>query len=194
LELLELQTRVAGNRTRPDLLLSASATTVGLGDTYPRDMDRLSSGTYPAWGVGLTFSYPLGNQAAENEYRKNRLKVEQAALQILNQQELIANDVRAAVRAITSNYKQLDVADRGCLFAEERLRAWVRKVEVGLATTKDLLDVENDLATAKNNQIKAQVAYVNAITQLWKATGTILAKEQIRLQTLDPEALYKGVQ
>ena len=193
LELLELQTRVSGNRTRPDLLLSASTATAGLGDTYPRSMDRLSSGNYPAWGVGLTFSYPLGNRAAENEYRKNRLKLDQSALQIKNQEKLIINDVRSAVRAIESSYKQLDVADRGRAFAEERLRAFVRKAEVGLATTKDVLDVENDLATAKNNQIKAQVDYANAITQLWKATGEILVKEQVRLVTLDPDALYKGV-
>jgi len=194
LELLELQARVAGNKTRPDLLLSASAATAGLGDTYPRDMDRLSSGNYPSWGIGLTFSYPLGNQAAKNEYSKNRLKVEQAALQIRNQEELIANDVRAAARAIVSNFKQLDVADRGRTFAEERLRAFVRKAEVGLATMKDVLDVENDLATAKNNQIKAQVAYANAITQLWRVTGDILTKEQIRLQPFDPATLYKGIQ
>ncbi|QOX78613.1 TolC family protein [Trichlorobacter lovleyi] len=193
LELLELQTRVSGNRTRPDLLLSASAATAGLGATYPRDLDRLSSGTYPAWGVGLAFSYPLGNQAAENEYRKNRLKLDQSALQIRNQEELIANEVRSAVRAIEANYKQLDVADRGRAFAEERLRAFVRKAEVGLATNKDVLDVENDLATAKNNQIKAQVAYANAITQLWKATGEILAKEQVRVLTLEPDSLYKSV-
>lgn len=193
LELLELQTRVSGNRTRPDLLLTASAATAGLGDTYPRDMDRLSSGSYPAWGVGLTFSYPLGNRTAENEYRKNRLKLDQSALQIKNQEELIINEVRSAVRAIEANYKQLDVADRGRAFAEERLRAWVRKAEVGLATTKDVLDVENDLATAKNNQIKAQVAYAGAITQLWKATGEILVKEQVRVITSDQDSLYKSV-
>lgn len=193
LELLELQTRVSGNRIRPDLLFTASAATTGLGDTYPRDMDRLSSGKYPTWEVGLTFSYPLGNRAAENEYRINRLKLDQSALKIKNQEELIVNDVRSAVRAIEANYKQLEVADRGRAFAEERLRAFARKAEVGLATTKDVLDVENDLATAKNNQIKAQVAYANAITQLWKATGEILVKEQVRLVTRDSDALYKSV-
>lgn len=193
LELLELQTRVAGNRTRPDLLLSASASSAGLGTTYPQDIDRLSSTKYPTWGVGLTFSYPLGNRAAENEYRKNRLKVEQKGLEIRNTEELIANEVRSAVRAVEANFKQLDVADRGRAFAEERLRAWARKAEVGLATTKDVLDVENDLAAAKNNQIKAQVSYVNAITQLWKATGQILEKEQIRLNLPDPDQLYAEI-
>ncbi len=191
IELYELQARISENRTRPDLLLSASAATNGLATNYPKDMDRLSSGNAPAWGAGLTFTYPLGNQAAENEYRKNRLKFEQANLQLKNKEELIANDVRSAVRAIESNYKQLDVADRGRLFAEERLRAWIRKVEVGLATTKDLLDVENDLATAKNNQIKAQVAYSNAITHLWKSTGQILEREKIQVFDLNPDILYR---
>lgn len=192
-DLLALETRVAANRTRPDLLLSASASTAGLGNSYSRDMDRLSSGNYPAWGIGLALTYPLGNQVAENDYRKSRLKVDQAALQIRNQEELIANDIRSAIRAIEANYKQIEVADRGRVFAEERLRAWIRKSEVGLATTKDVLDVENDLAAAKNNQIKALVSYTNAITQLWKATGQILEKERVHLTVMDTDVLFRGV-
>jgi outer membrane protein TolC len=192
-DLLALETRVAANRTRPDLLLSASASTAGLGNSYSRDMDRLSSGNYPAWGVGLALTYPLGNQVAENDYRKSRLKVDQATLQIRKQEELIANDIRSAIRAIEANYKQIEVADRGRVFAEERLRAWIRKSEVGLATTKDVLDVENDLAAAKNNQIKALVSYTNAITQLWKATGQILEKERVHLTVMDTDVLFRGV-
>lgn len=189
----ELQARVADNRTRPDLNLTASAAASGLGESYSRDMDRLGSGNYPAWGVGLTFSYPLGNSAAENEYRKNRLKSDQLSVQIRNQQELIVNEVRAALRAIEANFKLLEVAERGRRFAEERLNAFVRKAEVGLATTKDVLDVEHDLATAKQNQIKAQVAYDTAVTQLWKATGVILEQQQVRMVAPDADRLYRDV-
>jgi len=193
LEQLELQTRVANNRTLPDLTLSASAAATGLAGSYAKDIDRLSSSEYPNWSVGLSLSYPLGNRVAENEYRKNRLKVEQAILKLRNQEELIANEVRSAVRAVGANYKQLEVADRGRAFAEERFKAFVRKAEVGLATNKDVLDVEHDLATAKNNQIKAQVAYANAVTQLWKATGELLEQQPIRMVELDAERLYKRV-
>lgn len=193
LELLELQTRVSGNRTLPDLTLSASAAAIGLAPTYARDVDRLGSGDYPNWSVGLALSFPLGNRAAENEYRKNRLKVDQAALKLRNQEELVANEVRSAVRAVTAYYKQIEVADRGRAFAEERFKAFVRKAEVGLATNKDVLDVESDLATAKNNQIKAQAAYANAITQLWRSTGELLEQQQIRMVEGDAEALYRQV-
>jgi len=193
LELLELQTRVSNNRTLPDLTLSASAAATGLAGTYAKDVDRLGSGEYPNWSVGLALAFPLGNRAAENDYRKNRLKVEQAALRLRNQQELVSNEVRAAVRAVAANFKQLDVADRGRAFAEERFKAFVRKAEVGLATNKDVLDVENDLAAAKSNQIKAQTAYANAVTQLWKVTGELLERQQIRMVERDVEQLYRQV-
>lgn len=193
LELLELQARVSNNRTLPDLTLSASAAATGLAGTYPKDMDRLGSGEYPNWSVGLALAFPLGNRTAENDYRKNRLKVEQAALRLRNQQELISNEVRAAVRAVAANYKQLEVADRGRAFAEERFKAFVRKAEVGLATNKDVLDVEHDLVTSKSNQIKAQTSYANAVTQLWKVTGELLDRQQIRMVEQDVVQLYRQV-
>lgn len=190
LEISELQTRVFSNKTRPDLALVASTSLVGLDRTYSRNLERLSGFNYPAWSVGLNFSYPLGNGAAENDYRKSRLKTEQTALQIRSLEEGAANDVKAAIRAVTTGYKQIEVVDRGRAFAEERLHAFMRRNEVGLATTKDVLDVENDLATAKSNQIIAVVGYNNAITRLWQVTGELLEREGVRVVEADMDKLY----
>lgn len=193
LEIAELQTRVFANKTKPDLTLIASTSLVGLDRTYSRDLERMSSMDYPAWSVGLNFSYPLGNGAAENDYRKSRLNTEQIALQIRSLEEGAANDVKAAIRGVKIGYKQIDVTDRGRSFAEERLRAFIRKNEVGLATTKDVLDVENDLATAKSNQIIAVVGYNNAITRLWQVTGELLDREGIRIVESDIDKLYTNI-
>ena len=99
-------------------------------------------------------------------------------------------EVKVAIRGIESNYKQLDVADRGRAFAEERLKAFNKKNEVGLATTKDLLEVERELVLAKNNQIKALTGYVDAITELWRATGELLDREGIKLGAAESDTLY----
>jgi outer membrane protein TolC len=192
LEIAELQTRVFSNKTRPDLALVASSSVVGLDSSYQRNLERMASFDYPAWSVGLNFSYPLGNGAAENDYRRSRLKTEQTALQIRSLEEGAANEVQAAIRGVTTGYKQIEVADRGRSFAEERLRAFIRKNEVGLATTKDVLDVENDLATAKSNQISAVVGYNNAITRLWQVTGELLEREGIQVVENDADKLYKN--
>jgi outer membrane protein TolC len=192
LELVELQTRVFRNKLRPDLSLTASASLNGLDNTYQRNLDKTFTFDYPLWSIGLNFSYPLGNNAADNDYRKSRLKTEQSALQIRSLEETIANQVRAAIRALDTGFKQIEVADRGRAFADERLRAFIRKNEVGLATTKDVLDVENDLANAKSNQIKAVVAYANALTGYWQVTGELLAREGIRVVESDADKLYSA--
>lgn len=193
LEIAELQTRVFNNRIKPDLSLVASASLTGLDHTYPRNLDNIGSFDAPVWSVGLNFTYPFGNNAAENDYRKSRLKSEQTALQIRSLEENSANDVKSAIRGVTSGYKQIDVADRGRAFAEERLRAFIRKNEVGLATTKDVMDVENDLVAAKNNQIIAVVNYDTAITRLWQVTGELLEREGVRMVEGDADKLYTNI-
>ena len=60
-----------------------------------------------------------------------------------------------------------------------------------MATAKDVLDVENDLVTAKGNQIRALADYNNAITALWKASGELLEREGITLNQKDADSLYE---
>ncbi len=192
LEIAELQTRVFSSKTRPDLSLTASAALTGNDSTYQGNLDKVVTFDYPVWSIGLNFVYPLGNNAAENDYRRSRLKTEQTALQIRSLEENAANEVKAAIRGISTGFKQIEVSDRGRAFAEERLRAFIRKNEVGLATTKDVLDVENDLAVSKSNQIKAVVGYANALTRYWQVTGELLEREGIRVVESDADKLYSS--
>jgi len=189
----ELQSTVAKSQTLPSLNLVSSVALTGIGEDYNRNNERLGSFDYPAWSVGVQFDYPLGNQAAENDYRKSRMKVEQTKVQLENLKSSIENEVNIAIRGVTSSYKQLDVADRGRLFADERVKAYMKKSEVGLATTKDLLDVENDLVAARTNQIKAEALYAISLNQYWKATGELLEREGIIIDSSRADALYKAV-
>ena len=188
LEIAELQSRINRNRILPDLSLSATTFLTSLDSIYLRTIENV-----PTWSIGLNLTYPIGNSGAENDYRKSRLKAEQTAIQIRSLEESAANDVRAAIRAITSSYKQIEVTDRGRAFAEDRLRAFIRKNEVGIATTKDVLDAESDLMNAKNNQIQALVDYNNAITRLWTVTGEIIERAGIQVVEGDADRLYKNI-
>ena len=64
---------------------------------------------------------------------------------------------------------------------------------MGLATNKDVLDVENDLVAARNNEITAVVNYDNAITHLWQVTGELLERQGIRVVEGDADKLYKNI-
>jgi len=188
----DLLRRVAHNRTLPDLSLNANVGLDGFDSRFAGAYERTLKTDYPAWGIGLQFSYPLGNRAAENDYIKSKLTLDQARAQLLSLESGVTNDVRAALRLLQSSYKQIDVTARGRAYAEERLRAFEKKNAVGLATTKDVFDVENDLVTAKGNQIQALVDYNNAITGLWHVTGELLDRQGIKLSERQADPLYQG--
>lgn len=186
----ELQEKVAASRVMPDLSLNANAGLSGIDKSYAKQWEVLARGDYPVWGIGFTFTYPLGNTAAENDYIKTHLKAEQLRTQIKSQEETISNEVRNATRAVRSGYKQLDVTTRGAAYAEEVLNAYIKKARVGLATTKDVFDVQTNLVTAKGAQISARTSYDGALTQYWKTTGEILAREGIAINGKNADTLY----
>ena len=187
----DLQQRVARNRTLPDLALNASLGVGGFDRSFTRGLEKTASAEDPSWGVGVQVTYPLGNRVAENDYIRSRLALEQARTQLQSLEAGISKDVKAAIRLVGVSYKQLEVTNRGRAYAEDRLRAFEKRHAVGLATTKDVFDVENDLVTAKGNQIQAVVDYNNAITQLWRVTGEILDRQGIRVSERQADPLYE---
>ncbi len=191
LEINKLQTRIFGNKTKPDLSLAASNALTGLDRHYHKDLEKIGAATFPAWSVGLNFTCPLGNGAAENEYRQSQLKTAQTALQIQSLEESTTNEVKSAIRGVETAYKQIDVTARGRAYAEERLQAYTRKNEVGLATIKEVLEVENDLAIAKSDRIAAEVTYDHAVTLLWRLTGELLEREGVRVDETAADELYR---
>ena len=190
LEVNNLKTKVYKRQTLPNLAFVASGSLNGLDRTYPDDLDKVLRADSPTWAVGLTFSYPLGNREAKNNYIKSVLESEQTALQIRSLEENAKNDVKSSIRNLKSAYKQISVTKRGAKYAQERLNAYVRKNQVGLATIKEVMDVENDLAVAKTNEINAATDYDNAITTYYQTTGELLNKEGVKYSEEDAKRLY----
>ena len=192
LKINELQRRVARNQTLPNLTLNANLGFGGFNDRFASGLEDTATGGDPNWGIGVQLSYPLGNNVAENDYLRSSLVLEQAKTQLLSLEATVAKDVKAAIRLLASSYKQLEVTSRGRAYAEDRLRAFELRNAVGLATTKDVFDVENDLVTAKGNQIQALVDYNNAITQLWRVTGELLDRQGVKVSERQADPLYEG--
>jgi outer membrane protein TolC len=181
----ELQERVARNRKLPDLSVIASASLQGLADSSSRVVDQIGGADNPGWSLGARLSYPLGNGEAVNEHSRTRLVLDQNRVRLQGLKERIVNEVRSAWRELAARIKQQEVAQRGKAYAEERFRAFQKRNEVGLATTRDLLDVEQELALARSNLIAARTDSAVASYRLRRATGQILAREGIEVESFE---------
>ncbi len=177
----EFNERVSRNLALPSLALQGSSGITGLDTGYGGALDDMRSGKYPTWSVGLRFSVPLGNNSARADLAADRLKASQARTQLSAIEESATLEVRAALRALASAKEQIDVTSQGVTAAEVLLASYRKRQQLGLATTKDVLDVSTSLTQARENRTAARADYQSAFTNLWKATGELMDRQGIRL-------------
>ena len=182
LERLDLEQRLARNGLLPGLDLTASYAHKGLGGDYSDDLDDVGGGDYPNWQVGLSLSYPLGNRTARHEYRRTLLEIKGRQAELAQLHEEIRTEIRAAIRLLEVNDKKIDVATSGQTFAEEKLRILLKRQEVGLATIRQVLEGEEDLAQARTDQVAALADYNKAITRYLQVSGQLLEADRVRFQ------------
>ncbi len=151
------------------------------GGGYEETFANLFSTKFFLWEVGVQFSYPLGNRAAKSRLTQSRLEVAQTLLDIKDLEKTIIVDVREAVRQIETDNKRVQAARVARKFAEEKLSAEEKKFEVGLSTSFNVLEFQEDLAEEQSNEIKAIIDYNKSKVNLRQVTGTTLEKHNIKL-------------
>ena len=189
IERLQIEQEVAGNQRLPGLDLSAAYSHKGLGQSYSDDWEDVSSDRFPNWQVGVTLSYPLGNRAADNEVLRNRVRLKSLQARLAQLREEVRTEIRTAIRSLDVNRKKIEVSARGTELAAEKLRTLLKRKEVGLATTRDVLQGEDDLALARTSEITSRADYNKAVTEYLRVTGQLLDHEGVYFTgNLDPES------
>lgn len=176
----EFNEKISRNLALPSLALQGSSGITGLDASYGDAFGDMGSAKYPNWSVGLSFSVPIGNNSARAIVAANRLIASQARTQFAAVEESAALEVRTALRALASAHEQIGVTEQGVTAAEVLMDSYLKRQQLGLATTKDVLDVSASLTQARENYTVARADYQSAFTNLWKATGELLDRQGIR--------------
>ena len=142
----------------------------------------MGSAKYPNWSVGLSFSVPIGNNSARADVAANRLIASQARTQLAAIEESATLEVLTALRALASAQEQIGVTEQGVTAAEVLMASYLKRQQLGLATTKDVLDVLAKLTQARESYSVARSDYQVSFTNLWKATGELLDRQGIRIK------------
>ncbi|OGP32943.1 MAG: hypothetical protein A2X88_08935 [Deltaproteobacteria bacterium GWC2_65_14] len=185
----EFQARVSRNLALPSLAVTGSAGLQGLSAGYGNSLDDLASGETPFWSIGLSFAYPLGNDAAMADLAEARLKAARGRASIRSLEASAALEVRSAIRDMETKFRAIEVSGKGVALGEARLASFLKRGKIGLATTKDVLEVEADLAAARDAQTAARADYQGAVTRFYRSTGELLEVHGIRIGGKEIEAM-----
>ncbi len=187
-ERLQIEQEVNRNQLLPTVDLQASYSHKGVAKDYEAALDFVPKNTIQNWQVGVNINYPLGNRAARSELARTDLRLKSQRAQQGQLRDEIRTEIRRAIRLVDVNRAKIAAATTERRLAEEKLRILIGRKDVGLATTRDVLEGEEDLARARTDQIAALANYNIALSGYYRSTGELLDREGIRLQ-MDAESL-----
>ncbi|MDE3119434.1 MAG: TolC family protein, partial [Nitrospirota bacterium] len=181
-ETAELNTKFAKNQLLPNLAFQGTGGLAGLGKDASDMFSRNFGGDYYNYGAGLVLSYPLGNRSAWSQYNKRQLEGRNAQVSLQSVRQQVIVGVREAVRRVQTDFKRIETTRSARIMAEKQLQAEQERLNVGLSTTRFVLDYQRDLATSRGNELRAVVDYNKSLSNLARTKATTLERYKIELQ------------
>ncbi|MBN1867557.1 TolC family protein [Candidatus Sumerlaeota bacterium] len=183
LEIAEIEKRVAKNSRLPSLDATAGYRIMGLEDSFHGAVDNAETADFETWNAGVEFVYPLQNRQARAAYRQALKAVEQQEEILRDLEDAIRLEVRSAVRSLETNLR-LTAAYQANVEAEAaKLDSQQKRFDVGFATIFEVLQFQEDLATAEVNYLNSKVNYNKAVIEVQKVKASFLG--DYRLVFLD---------
>ena len=199
----DVDVTIARDSLRPQVDVYASYTMRGLagdqnaaatpiGGMVPTMPAALSGGAWTSYNtllnqtfrdaaIGFTVDMPIGNRAARGQLGAAEASRRQTATALAQTRDRIAVEVRNAATALETAAGRIQAARAGLTAAEIQLRAEQDRFSVGLSTNFFVLTRQNDLALAQLTEIAALTDYRKAVTELGRATGTLLRDRGIQV-------------
>jgi outer membrane protein TolC len=188
--------KLANNNLKPDLNLSASYTSNGLGGVvfgsdasgnpivlsnggFGDSLSQLGGFTFPTYGMSLQLRLPFRNSAAQADLGNALVSKRRSLYQMRSLQQNIGTQVQNAVHDLEQAELVIAAAQTSRDLANKNLSAEERKYQLGAETIFFVLDAQNQLSQAELSLVQAQISYQRALAEVDHATGTLLDKHKI---------------
>ena len=150
---------------------------LGAGEAF----SQIWGADFPTWQILGIFSFPLFNRTARGEYVKANAELDRSVITLEKTKDDIALDVRSAIREIENSLRAIAAAGVSVELAEEVVNNEQERLNVGIGTTREVLEAQRDLIDAGVREITAVANYNIALAELEFAKGTLLKKSSIEI-------------
>lgn len=177
LESAEYGVTYARNQLLPALDLVAGYGTAGIGGTlierqglggpiirtvpggYGDAVSDVFGRNFPTWNFALNLSYPVLNRQGAASSARARIARDQQVASVHRTELNVVQEVRAAGRAVETNYKLVESTRAARVLQEQRLDAETKKFAAGMSTNFLVTQAQRDLAFARVSELQAVANY-----------------------------------
>jgi len=146
---------------------------------YASALNNLFNRDVPQWSVQMNFSYPIGTSSMEAAVARARVDVQQVNAQLQQQQLQVATEVTNDVINVQSNVERVQAAISARELAQQQLKAENDKFDVGMSTPFLVIQAQEALTAAQNNELQAILNYQIALVELERVQQTTLQQLNI---------------
>lgn len=124
--------------------------------------------------AGIQLTIPLGDRSIEQAAVRASVDLKSQTLKVHETQQIVEQRIRDAVRNVQTRWRQLELSGKARELSLLKLKAEKEKLQVGRSSNFQILSFENDLRNAENARVNAEIAYLNALTDLDERMGKTL--------------------
>jgi outer membrane protein len=177
-----IQLKFDRNQLYPELNLTGSYGYNGAGNVYSDVFAQFRNQDSPFWSYGAEMSIPLANIQARNNLKSDKVTEKQDLLKLKQIEQNILVEIDNAVKQAQSDYESVDATRQARIYAEAALDAEQKTYAVGKATTFEVLTYQNNLTTARGQEIRSLANYEEALSNLAQQEGSTLQRRNIDIE------------
>jgi outer membrane protein TolC len=145
-------------------------------------LNSLFSGQFPGYNIQFSLVIPILNRAAQAANASALLVQRQDLTRLQQQQNAIVVDVRTTQINLTQARTALAAATKSRQLQEAALDAETKKLQLGASTSYQVSLIQNQLAGAAGQEVRAMVNLVEAKVQFDRAMGRTFTVNNIQLE------------
>ena len=176
-----IQLKFLKNQVYPQLDLVGSYGVNGAGTEFNNALGQEQTGSRPFYSYGAQLAVPLSNTRARNNLKSGRATEQQLLLALKKLEQSVMVDIDNAVKSAQASWEGAEASKQARIFAEAALDAEQKKYAVGKSTTFTVLQLQNNLTTARSQEIRAQANYQESLASLAQQEGTTLERRKLDL-------------
>ena len=179
----ELDLIVARKNLQPTLSLDGSLgyTAKATRDGYNQAIANLPNDHGNNWSLGLSYSMPWGQKSDKANYRSTLATVKSQKVRLEQLEQNLVVNVRTAVRAVETNIVAVEIAAKATELSAKQYDLQKARFDAGLSTARLVLQAQEDLETARFNELAAKVALRQANTEVSRLEASSLQRYRVQL-------------
>jgi outer membrane protein TolC len=205
LDIDDLQIRSNRNELLPDLSLTGSYTTQGVGGIYYPEtfsltgiptpivgapvpggfgdtLSQMFGFGFPVYSFGLQLTLPIKSHQASADMADALVSKKRDALNVRTVKQQVRLDVLTAVSQVESSKDAMKLSVVALGFGRKYMEAEQKKYELGTSTIFFVLQAQGALVAAESSVVQNSVSYRRNLMNLLKTTGELLEERGIATQ------------